>query len=79
MSREHAIQFEGTIVELLPHSVFRVELANGHRLVAFPGQSIRTWAAGLVCGDRVTVEVSPGNFSAGRIRRITEAERAMKL
>jgi len=73
--REHAIQLEGRIVEKLSRSVFRVELDNGHRLVAFASRQNRVWAAQLKLGDRVKIEVSPSDFSSGRIRGKLEAER----
>jgi translation initiation factor IF-1 len=74
LSRENAIQLEGTVVELVSQAVVRVELANGHRLVAFAGRKNRAWAAGLVCGDRVLVEMSPCDFSSGRLRQKLESK-----
>ena len=68
MSREHAIELEGTIVERLAETKFRVELANGHRLVGFTRRHQRELARRLAPGDRVVLEVSPYDFSSGSIR-----------
>jgi translation initiation factor IF-1 len=69
MARKDAIQVEGRVVEALAKMRFRVELANGHRLLAYvPGRSRRA-AEGLSAGDVVTVEVSPCDLSKGRVLR----------
>ena len=64
----HIIQLDATVVELLPKGACRVELKNGHRLVAFAGRRARPWADELACGDRVTVEVTLYDFSSGRLQ-----------
>jgi len=66
----HAVQIEGTIVEAYPNQTFRVQLANGHRLLAYLPRRARAAAARLrlAAGDPVTVDVSPGDFSTGRLR-----------
>lgn len=67
MSREDAIRLEGNVIEKLPKTLYRVELVNGHRLLAFAkGRDREQWSA-LQCGDRVTVEMSPFDFSTGRL------------
>jgi len=68
MSGEAAIRVQGIIVEALPKAVFRVELANGHCLTGFLRKKQRSEAQNLKCGDKVTVEISPFDFSAGQIR-----------
>ena len=62
-----AFQVEGVVVEALPNKTYRVELANGHRLRAFvAGQARRTFA-GLAPGDKVKLQLTPYDLSAGRI------------
>jgi translation initiation factor IF-1 len=54
-------------MEVLPKSIFRVELPNGHRILAFPSGKMRTSLVRIALGDRVTVAMSPFDFSKGRI------------
>ena len=67
MPREEAIRVEGTVVEVLPNSLFRVELPNGHRFVAHTSGRMRMNFVRLVAGDKVTVEMSPYDLSKGLI------------
>lgn len=67
MAREGAIEAEGAIVEVLPNHRYRVELNNGHRLLAFVGGKAWMGFAELTVGDRVQLELSPCDLSAGRI------------
>jgi translation initiation factor IF-1 len=67
MAREGAIEAEGAIVEVLANHRYRVELGNGHRLLAFPSGRIRLGFARLAVGDKVRLELSPCDLSAGRI------------
>ncbi len=67
MAREGAIEVEGAVVEVLPNRMYRVELANGHRLLAFVSGKARMSFARLVCGDKVRLELSPYDLSKGRI------------
>jgi translation initiation factor IF-1 len=67
MAREGAIEAEGVVVELLPNKMYRVELANGHRLLAFMTGKARLSFARLAPGDKVRLELSPFDLSAGRI------------
>lgn len=68
MPGEGAIQVEGRIVAVLPHTLFTVELPNGHRIVAHVSPSRRAAAAAkLGMGAPATVEMSPYDFSKGRI------------
>lgn len=69
MARKDAIQVEGRIVETLPKLLFRVELANGHRLLAHVPAKHRSAALSLAPGDKVTVEVSPYDLSKGSLSR----------
>ncbi|MFO1488745.1 MAG: translation initiation factor IF-1 [Verrucomicrobiota bacterium] len=67
MAGESAFKVEGLIVEVLPRDTFRAELSNGHRLLAFlPAKSAKHFA-GLKPGDRVRLQMSPGDLSQGRI------------
>jgi translation initiation factor IF-1 len=67
MAREGAIEVEGAVVEVLPNRKYRVELGNGHRLLAFVSGKARMSFARLVPGDKVRLELSPYDLSAGRI------------
>ncbi len=67
MSREERIEVEGKVVEILPNSRFRVELANGHRLLAFVSGKMRLSFVRLGLGDTVTVQMSPYDLSRGCI------------
>ena len=68
MARADAIEVEGTVVEALPHALYRVELANGHRVLAHcrPGKRRMAFER-LAPGDKVTVEMSPFDLSKGSI------------
>ena len=67
MAREGAIEVEGAIVEVLPNKMYRVELANGHRLLAYVTGKARLGFARLCAGDKVRLEMSPYDLSSGRI------------
>ena len=65
--KDGAIEIEGTVVESLPNAFFRVELDNGHRVLAtLAGKMRRRWIR-VNPGDRVTLELSPYDLSRGRI------------
>jgi translation initiation factor IF-1 len=66
-TKEEAIEVEGTIVEPLPNAMFRVELANGHRVLAHVSGKIRMHFIRILPGDRVLVELSPYDLTHGRI------------
>ena len=67
MAREGAFEVEGAVVEVLPNKMYRVELANGHRLLAFVAGKAKSGFAGLRPGDKVRLELSPYDLSVGRI------------
>ena len=67
MASENAIHVEGAIVEVLPNQTCRVELANGHRVLAYVAGRVRLGFARLAQGDRVRLEMSPYDLSQGRI------------
>jgi translation initiation factor IF-1 len=67
LAKEEGIQVEGTVVEALPNATFRVELENGHRLLAHISGKMRMHFIKILPGDKVTVEMSPYDLSRGRI------------
>jgi translation initiation factor IF-1 len=67
MARRDAIEVEGTVAELLPNTMFRVELLNGHRLLAYSSGKMRLRFIRILPGDKVMLEVSPYDLSKGRI------------
>lgn len=67
MSKGDAIELEGTVVEPLPNAMFRVELENGHVVLAHISGKMRMHYIRILPGDRVTVELSPYDLSRGRI------------
>ncbi|MBW1667732.1 MAG: translation initiation factor IF-1 [Deltaproteobacteria bacterium] len=67
MPKEDAITVEGTVVETLPNAMFRVELDNGHRVLAHISGKMRMHFIKILPGDRVSVELSPYDLSRGRI------------
>lgn len=67
MSKEQGIQVEGTVVEPLPNASFRVELENGHKVLAHISGKMRMNFIKILPGDKVTVELSPYDLTRGRI------------
>ncbi|MBT9148618.1 MAG: translation initiation factor IF-1 [Dehalococcoidia bacterium] len=67
MAKKEAIEVEGTVVEPLPNGMFRVELPNGHLVLAHASGKMRRYFIKVVRGDRVLVELSPYDLSRGRI------------
>jgi translation initiation factor IF-1 len=67
MAKEEAIKVEGTVVELLPNTMFRVELPNKHRVLAHISGKMRLHFIRLLPGDKVMIEMSPYDLSKGRI------------
>ncbi len=67
MAKEDAIEVEGTVIETLPNAMFRVELENGHRVLAHISGKMRMHFIKILPGDRVTVELSPYDLTRGRI------------
>jgi translation initiation factor IF-1 len=65
--KEEAIQVEGTVLEPLPNTMFRVELDNGHKVLAHISGKMRMHYIRILPGDRVVVELSPYDLSRGRI------------
>jgi translation initiation factor IF-1 len=67
MPKEEAIEVEGTVVETLPNAMFRVELEDGHLVLAHISGKMRKYYIKIVNGDKVTVELSPYDLTRGRI------------
>ena len=67
MPKEDAIEVEGTIVEPLPNAMFRVQLDNGHKVLAHISVKMRMHYIRILSGDRVKLELSPYDLTRGRI------------
>ncbi len=67
MAKDGVIQVTGTIIEPLPNAMFRVELENGHEVLAHISGKMRTNFIKILPGDKVAVELSPYDLSRGRI------------
>ena len=66
-SKDGAIEIEGTVAEALPNAMFRVELTNGHKVLAHISGKMRKNYIRILPGDRVIVELSPYDLTRGRI------------
>ena len=67
MSKEDVIEVEGTVVETLPNTNFKVELENGHKILAHISGKLRMNYIKILPGDKVKVELSPYDLTRGRI------------
>lgn len=67
MSKEDLMEFEGVVSELLPNAMFRVELTNGHIVIAHTSGKMRKNRIRILAGDKVTVEMTPYDLTKGRI------------
>ncbi|MDR3315765.1 MAG: translation initiation factor IF-1 [Coriobacteriales bacterium] len=67
MGKEDAIELEGIVVEPLPNAMFKVELENGHVILAHISGKMRMHYIRILPGDKVTVELSPYDLNRGRI------------
>ena len=67
MAKKEVIQVDGTILEALPNAMFRVELENGHKILAHISGKMRMHFIQILPGDKVAVELSPYDLSRGRI------------
>lgn len=67
MGKRDVIEVQGTVVEPLPNGMFRVELENGHKVLAHVSGKIRMYFIRVLPGDRVTIELSPYDLTRGRI------------
>ena len=67
MSKEESIEVEGTVLEPLPNAMFRVELDNGHKILAHISGKMRVHFIRILVGDKVKVQLSPYDLTRGRI------------
>ncbi len=67
MPRKEAIEVEGTVVEALPNATFRVELPNGHKVLAHISGKMRVHYIRILPGDKVLIQLSPYDLGRGRI------------
>ena len=67
MAKEELLEMDGKVAEVLPDSRFRVDLDNGHQLIAYTSGKMRQHHIRILAGDKVTLEMSPYDLSKGRI------------
>lgn len=67
VAKQDAIELEGTVIEPLPNAMFKVELENGHQILAHISGKMRIHYIKILPGDKVTVELSPYDLDRGRI------------
>jgi len=67
MAKEELLEMNGMVAEVLPDSRFRVDLENGHQLIAYTSGKMRQHHIRILAGDKVTLELSPYDLSKGRI------------
>ena len=67
MSKEDIIEVEGTVIEPLPNATFRVELENGHQILAHVSGKLRMHFIRSLTGDKVVIQMSPYDLTKGRI------------
>jgi translation initiation factor IF-1 len=79
MPKEDLLEFEGLVTEILPDGRYRVQLENGHQLVAYTAGRMKKNRIKTLAGDRVTVEVSPYDLGKGRLIFRHKDERAGSL
>jgi translation initiation factor IF-1 len=76
MAKEELIEFEGLVTEILPDARFRVQLENGHTIIAYTAGKMKKNRIKTLAGDRVTVEMSPYDLEKGRLIFRHKDERA---
>jgi translation initiation factor IF-1 len=67
MAKEELLEFQGKVIEVLPNTMFKVELENGHVILAHTSGKMRKFRIRILLGDDVTVEMTPYDLSKGRI------------
>ena len=77
MAKEETIELEGVVNEVLPNTIFRVTLTNGHEVTAYASGKIRKHRIRILAGDRATLEMSPYDLTKGRISFRHKDERAV--
>jgi len=79
MAKEELIQLEGCVIEILPDARYRIELDNGHTIVAYTAGRMKKNRIKTLAGDRVTVEMSPYDLDKGRVVFRHKDERASAM
>ena len=74
MAKQEMIQVEGVVTDVLPDQNYRVELENGHKILAYAAGKMSKFRIRVLTGDRVTVDMSPYDFTRGRITYRHKAE-----
>ena len=77
MAKEEMIEVEGVVNEILPNTMFRVQLTNGPEITAYASGKVRKHRIRILAGDRVTLEMSPYDLTKGRISFRHKDERAV--
>lgn len=67
MAKNEILEFEGTIMDVLPNQMFKVKLENGHLVTCYTGGKMRQFKIRLVQGDKVKIEMTPYDLQKGRI------------
>ena len=67
MAKDDIIEMRGKVMELLPNATFRIELENGHKIIAYTSGRMRKNRIKVLIGDEVTVEISPYDLTKGRV------------
>lgn len=67
MTKADVIEFEGTVIEAMPNTIFKVKLENNHEIIAHVAGKMRQFNIRILEGDKVTVEMTPYDLSKGRI------------
>ena len=67
MAKEEVLTFTGTVVEKLPNAMFRVQLENGHEILAHTAGKMRKFRIRVMDGDKVEIEMTPYDLTKGRI------------
>jgi translation initiation factor IF-1 len=68
MAKEELLEFEGVVTDVLPNTMFKVKLENGHEILAHASGSMRKNRIRVLAGDSVTVEMTPYDLTKGRIK-----------
>jgi translation initiation factor IF-1 len=68
MTKEELLEFNGVVIEVLPNTMFRVKLENGHEMLAHASGSMRKNRIRVLAGDKVKVEMTPYDLTKGRIK-----------
>ncbi len=79
MAKEELIEVDGVVNEVLPNTLFRVTLENGHIVTAYASGKMRKFRIRILAGDRVTLEMSPYDLSKGRINFRHKEERKFQM